>query len=289
MAHPIHKHMGGMKSAERFDAKEAYNKRLSSKARMHYLENDIADHKGSPARAEGGRKNHKMSNSEYEAHLQSPRGKEQHGSPAKQKGNRGDHNTMTDGEYSRHLQSPRGKQEHGSPAKQKGNRGDHSAMTDGEYSRHLETPRGKKEHGAGMSRYEDKGMSRQASPLNGFNSYTSDTHKHPHAEGASRKSSPANNVSYGDKSGKTGYIGEAKYDMKYNAVDDITQGKGKADYGMSRYKKDHKGMSRQVSPLNNEGHGGKKGHGHATIVKKIAKKKPIVNKETKERLPKKQK
>jgi len=38
--------MGGMKSAERFDAKEAYNKKLSSKARMHYLENDIADKKG---------------------------------------------------------------------------------------------------------------------------------------------------------------------------------------------------------------------------------------------------
>ena len=46
MGHPIHKHMGGMKSAERFDAKEAYNKKLSSKARMHYLENDIADKKG---------------------------------------------------------------------------------------------------------------------------------------------------------------------------------------------------------------------------------------------------
>ena len=46
MGHPIHKHMGGMKSAERYDAKEAYNKDLSSKARMHYLENDIADKKG---------------------------------------------------------------------------------------------------------------------------------------------------------------------------------------------------------------------------------------------------
>lgn len=85
MGHPIHKHMnGGMSrasSAEKYDAKEAYNKDLTSKARMHYLENDIAD---------------------------------------------------------------------------------------------------------------KKGMSRQASPLNGFNSYTSDTHKHPHAEGTSRKSSPAN-------------------------------------------------------------------------------------------------
>ena len=44
--HPIHKHGNGMRSAERYDAKEAYNKDLSSKARMHYLENDIADHKG---------------------------------------------------------------------------------------------------------------------------------------------------------------------------------------------------------------------------------------------------
>ena len=35
-----------MKSDERYDAKEAYNKKLSSKARMHYLENDIADRKG---------------------------------------------------------------------------------------------------------------------------------------------------------------------------------------------------------------------------------------------------
>ena len=35
-----------MKSDERYDAKEAYNKNLSSKARMHYLENNIADRKG---------------------------------------------------------------------------------------------------------------------------------------------------------------------------------------------------------------------------------------------------
>ena len=46
--------------------------------------------------------------------------------------------------------------------------------------------------------------------------------------------------------------------MKYNAVDDITQGKGKADYGISR----------QAYPLNNEGHGGKKGHGHMMIKKR---------------------
>jgi hypothetical protein len=128
------------------------------------------------------------------------------------------------------------------------------------------------EHDKGMSRYEEgmsryeEGMSRQASPLNDFKG---GYHKVQHAKGeahkgTSRKSSPANNVNYG-----TGYIGEKRYDdMKYNAVDDITQGKGKADYGMSR----------QSSPLNNEGHGGKKGHGHATIVKKTAKKKPIVNK-----------
>ena len=38
--------MSRASSAEKFDAKEAYNKDLSSKARMHYLENDIADKKG---------------------------------------------------------------------------------------------------------------------------------------------------------------------------------------------------------------------------------------------------
>ena len=48
MGHAIHKHMHGssMKSAEKYDAKEAYNKDLTSKARLHYLENNIADHKG---------------------------------------------------------------------------------------------------------------------------------------------------------------------------------------------------------------------------------------------------
>ena len=161
--HPIHKHGSGMRSAERYDAKEAYNKKLSSKARMHYLENDIADHKGSPAHMEGGRKNHKMSNSEYAAHL--------------------------------------------------------------------ESPRGKKEHGAGMSRYSSSDSPAELTAKGKKKIMASD------ANPAFKKaiaSSPIDNVSYGDKSGKTGYIGEAKYDMEYNAVDDITQGKGKADYGMSR-------------------------------------------------------
>jgi len=43
-------------SGAAYDAKEAYNKDLSSKSRMHYLENEIADKKsaakmyGSPAK-----------------------------------------------------------------------------------------------------------------------------------------------------------------------------------------------------------------------------------------------
>lgn len=45
--HPIHKHMssrmGARKADEKYDAKQAYNKNLSGKARLHYLENDIAD------------------------------------------------------------------------------------------------------------------------------------------------------------------------------------------------------------------------------------------------------
>jgi len=135
--HPIHKHGSGMRSAERYDAKEAYNKDLSSKARMHYLENDIADHKG-------------------------------------------------------------------------------------------------------MSMYKDKGMSRYGSSDSPAEVTKKGQAKilasdaNPSFKKAIAAASPVDNVSYGDKSGKTGYIGEAKYDMKYNAVDDITQGKGKADYGMSR-------------------------------------------------------
>jgi len=35
--------MRARKADERYDAKEAYNKNLSGKARLHYLENDIAD------------------------------------------------------------------------------------------------------------------------------------------------------------------------------------------------------------------------------------------------------
>lgn len=164
--HPIHKHGSGMRSAERYDAKEAYNKKLSSKARMHYLENDIADHKGSPAHMEGGRKDHKMSNSEYAAHL--------------------------------------------------------------------ESPRGKKEHGAGMSRYGSSDSPAELTAEGKKKIMASD------ANPAFKKaiaSSPIDNISYGDKSGKTGYIGgmsresakqEKKDLMKYNAVDDKA--------GMSRYK-----------------------------------------------------
>ena len=48
----------------------------------------------------------------------------------------------------------------------------------------------------------------------------------------SRNSSPANNVSFGDKSGVTGYIGEQREDlMKYNPVDDRA--------GMSRHTAEH--------------------------------------------------
>ena len=76
MGHPIHKHMS---SGQRYDNKQAYNKDLSDSARLHYLENEEKDKNGSPAHMEGGRKDHKMSNSEYSAHLQSPKGKKEHG------------------------------------------------------------------------------------------------------------------------------------------------------------------------------------------------------------------
>ena len=156
MGHPIHKHMGGMKSAERYDAKEAYNKDLSSKARMHYLENDIADKKGmsrqaSPLNIDGGKAKH-------EKHI------------------------------GRKLD-------------------DHT------WGGHTQT---EKHH---------RGPSRNASPLNDFKG---GYHKVQHAKGEAHKS-PAKNITYGDKSGPTGYIGEQRADdMKYNPVDDRA--------GMSRQK-----------------------------------------------------
>lgn len=134
MGHQIHKHMS---SGQRYDDKQAYNKKLSSKARLHYLENE--EHDKGVSRYEEG---------------------------VSRKGNAQDH-MMTSGEYSRHVSSNSNSTQH-------------------------------------------------------------------HGKAPSRKSSPANNIPYGDISGKTGYMGEAKYDMEYNAVDDITQGKGKADYGVSR-------------------------------------------------------
>ena len=53
------------------------------------------------------------------------------------------------------------------------------------------------------------------------------------SKGMSRYSSPVNNITYGDKSGKTGYIGEERYDLNnYNPVDDRA--------GMSRHVKKKK-------------------------------------------------
>lgn len=48
-----------------------------------------------------------------------------------------------------------------------------------------------------------------------------------------------------------------------------------------------KAVAKMLSPLNNEGHGGKEGHMHASIKRKKGTLKPIVNKKTGERLPKK--
>jgi len=153
MGHPIHKHMnGGMSrasSAEKYDAKEAYNKDLSSKARMHYLENDIAD---------------------------------------------------------------------------------------------------------------KKGMSRNASPLNDFKG---GYHKVQHAKGEAHKS-PAKNITYGDKSGPTGYIGEQRADdMKYNPVDDKA--------GMSRYKSDAQRKAVHASKadggMSRQKYGGNKGDERRSATK----------------------
>jgi len=55
-----------------------------------------------------------------------------------------------------------------------------------------------------------------------------------HGDAPHRNSSPANNVSYGDISGKTGYIGEQRADdMKYNPVDDRAGMSRHSNYGNS--------------------------------------------------------
>ena len=81
-----------------------------------------------------------------------------------------------------------------------------------------------------IHKHMNSGMSRKTSPLNDFKG---GYHKVQHAKGEAHKS-PANNITYGDKSGPTGYIGEQRADdMKYNPVDDRA-GMSRKDSKMSR-------------------------------------------------------
>lgn len=187
MGHPIHRHMS---SGQRYDDKQAYNKKLSSKARLHYLENE--EHDKGVSRYEEGMSRYEEGMSRQASPLNAAKSAGRSGHPS-------------------HMQS---------------------GFASGEVSgdEHWRVHQQKRHHLSAPKETEEA-PSRKASPLNDFKG---GYHKVQHAKGeahkgTSRKSSPANNVNYG-----TGYIGEAKYDMKYNAVDDITQGKGKADYGMSR-------------------------------------------------------
>ena len=163
MGHPIHKHMqSGMSratSSEKYDAKEAYNKDLSSKARMHYLENDIADKKGMSRNAAGAVPGVGAATT---AQLVAQQNKEE----------------------------------------QTARTAVNMVPAVGTAADAIE---------AGMSRYS--------------------VEKGPHAKhgnGPHRDASPLNNVTYGDKSGPTGYIGEQRADlMNINPVDNRA--------GMSRY------------------------------------------------------
>ena len=148
MGHPIHRHMS---SGQRYDDKQAYNKKLSSKARLHYLENE--EHDKGVSRYEEG-----MSRQASPLNAAKSAGRSGHPS---------------------HMQS-----------------GFASGKVSGD--EHWRVHQQKRHHQSAPQ--QEEAPSRKASPLNGFNSYTSDTHKHPHAEGASRKSSPANNY-------KKGYYG----------------------------------------------------------------------------------
>jgi len=103
-----------------------------------------------------------------------------------------------------------------------------------------------------IHKHMNSGMSRKASPLNDFKG---GYHKVEHAKGEAHKS-PAKNITYGDKSGPTGYIGEQRADdMKYNPVDDKA--------GMSRYKSDDQRKAAHASKadggMSRQKYGGNKG------------------------------
>jgi len=123
-----------MKSAEKYDAKEAYNKDLTSKARLHYLENNIADHKGM---------------------------------------------SRADSDYG--------------DAPMAFNKGLEAASI-----------AGKLDNNPGFKAKVDASMSRKSSPANNYDD-----------DSMSRKASPVNNISFGDKSGITGYMGD-KSQIAYN-------------------------------------------------------------------------
>jgi len=73
----------------------------------------------------------------------------------------------------------------------------------------------------GMSRYEYEGMSRHTSEHSTEEYMARKDAAIKKSKGMSRYSSPVNNITYGDKSGKTGYIGQERYDLnEYNPVDD---------------------------------------------------------------------
>jgi len=221
MGHPIHKHMNsGMSrasSAEKYDAKEAYNKDLSSKARMHYLENDIADKKGmsrqaSPLNIDGGKAKHekhigrKLDDHTWGGHTQTEkhhRGPSRNASPL---------NDFKGGYHK--VQHAKG-EAHKSPASNM----QHDSMGDKAKHQHM-------------------------------------MKEHPAKPPTSRYSSPANNITYGDKSGPTGYIGEQRADdMKYNPVDDRA--------GISRYKSDAQRKAVHASKadggMSRQKYGGNKG------------------------------
>ena len=130
-----------MKSDERYDASKAYDKKLSSSARMHYLENDIADRKGHSGSYSGNHPRYSSPTSmmgqtgtmgQAQANLAynpvddiSGQGTEGVNAPMMMKRDSPFHN-MNKG-YGQEVQSPMNRQKYG------GNKGDES-MSDRDYS-----------------------------------------------------------------------------------------------------------------------------------------------------------
>ena len=175
------------------------------------------------------------------------------------------------------------KEHHGSPAHGSGEYGDHD-MGAKYWEAHKQTKHGRKVHGgpnmnspvekaadagrSGHPRHMQSGADNSGNP----NAASSDEYWRKHQQLRHHQSAPTKHINeHMDK--------DHPHNKRKDHDESIHSHKGK------RGKNQSKAVAKMLSPLNNEGHGGKEGHMHMMIKKKKGKLKPIINKKTGERLP----